>query len=105
MNDGQPLIPTTIWLALFPLTYLIHCAEEYWGGEGYPAYLFRLRGVELSTARFIGFQIMGLVLFIAAGVIARNLNFPEFMIVVLAGLVLSNGMTHSLTALWAGGYG
>lgn len=105
MDSPQPIIPLTLWLALFPITFAIHFAEEYWGGEGYPAYLFRLRGVELSTTRFIGFQIMGLVLFIAAGVIARYLKFPEFMIVILGALVLANGITHSITALWFGGYG
>jgi len=105
MNSTPPLIPTTLWLALFPLSYVIHFAEEYWGGEGYPAYLFRLRGVHLSPARFLAFQAFGFVMFVAAGVISRQLKFPQFMIVVLGGLVLCNGITHTITALWAGGYG
>ena len=105
MNGTQPLIPTTLWLALFPLTYVIHFVEEYWGGEGYPAYLLRLRGVYLSPVRFVTFQMLGFVLFVAAGVIARQLKFPQFMILILAGLVLCNGITHTITALWAGGYG
>lgn len=101
----NPLIPTTLWLWLFPLTYVIHFAEEYWGGEGYSAYLFRLRGVHLSPERFVAFQALGFVLFVAAGVISRQLKFPEFMIVILGALVLSNGITHTITALWDGGYG
>lgn len=105
MNSTPPLIPTTLWLALFPISYVIHFAEEYWGGEGYPAYLFRLRGVYLSPTRFVAFQAFGFVLFVAAGVISRQLKFPQFMIVMLAGLVLCNGITHTITALWAGGYG
>src|SRR4051812_11903662 len=32
---------------IFPITYLIHIVEELWGGEGYPAYIHRLRGVQL----------------------------------------------------------
>src|SRR5258706_15355230 len=105
MNSTPPLIPTTLWLALFPISYLIHFAEEYWGGEGYSAYLLRLRGVYLSPTRFVVFQAFGFVLFVAAGVISRQLKFPQFMIVVLGGLVLCNGITHTITALWAGGYG
>ena len=105
MNANAPLIPTTLWLSLFPITYVIHFAEEYWGGEGYSAYLFRLRGVHLSPLRFVAFQAFGFVLFVLAGVISKQLKFPEFMIVVLAGLVLCNGITHTITALWAGGYG
>src|SRR5882672_10599388 len=105
MNATPLPIPTTLWLALFPISYLIHFVEEFWGGEGYHAYLFRLRGVHLSPTRFVAFQAMGFVLFVAAGVISRQLKFPEFMIVVLGGLVLCNGITHTITALWAGGYG
>jgi hypothetical protein len=105
MNATQPLIPTTLWLSLFPITYVIHFIEEYWGGEGYPAYLLRLRGVHLSSTRFIGFQVLGFILFVAAGIISSKLKFPEFMIIVLAGLVLCNGTTHTITAVWAGGYG
>jgi hypothetical protein len=105
MNGTEPIISHTLWLSLFPLTYVIHFAEEYWGGEGYPAYLLRLRGVHLSSLRFIGFQALGFVLFVAAGVISSQLKFPEFMIVVLGGLVLCNGITHTITAWWDGGYG
>ena|SRR5437762_9671471 len=105
MNDGQPLIPTTIWLALFPLTYLIHFAEEYWGGEGYPAYLLRLRGVDISTARFVTLEVLGLALLVTGVVLARQLKFPEFMIVMLAGVVLANGISHTATAIWDGHYG
>jgi hypothetical protein len=105
MPGTQSLIPTTLWLSLFPLTYVIHFAEEYWGGEGYSAYLLRLRGVHLSPLRFVVFQALGFVLFVAAAVIARQLKFPEFMIVILGGLVLCNGITHTITALWDGHYG
>jgi hypothetical protein len=59
----------------------------------------------LSSARFIGFQLLGFVLFIAAGVIATRFKFPEFMLVVLGGLVLCNGMSHTITAWWDGAYG
>lgn len=102
---AQTLVPITLWLALFPLSYLIHFAEELWGGEGYPAYLFRLRGVHLSTTRFVVLQATGFVLLIAAGVVSSLLGFPEFMIVILGALVLANGITHTITAWWDGGYG
>jgi hypothetical protein len=105
MPGTQSPIPTTLWLFLFPLTYVIHFAEEYWGGEGYSAYLLRLRGVHLSPLRFVVFQALGFVLFLSAAVIARQLKFPEFMIVILGGLVLCNGITHTITALWDGHYG
>src|SRR2546428_13091977 len=104
-NGTQYFPPSTLWLWLFPATYLIHIAEEYWGGEGYSAYLFRLRGVHLSPTRFLAVQAMGFALVVAGVVISRQLKFPEYMTVILGALVLSNGITHTITALWDGGYG
>jgi uncharacterized membrane protein HdeD (DUF308 family) len=105
MNSNRQTISTNVLLRLFPIVFAIHFAEEYWCGEGYTAYLLRLRGVEFSATRFIAFQTMGLVLFIAAGFLARRLRFTEFMACMLGGLVLCNGLSHSLTALWDGHYG
>jgi len=51
---------TTLWSWLFPVTYLLHLAEEYWGGEGYSAYLLKLRGVQLSPTRFLVVQAIGI---------------------------------------------
>ena len=105
MTDRPSPIPTKIWLALFPLTYLIHFAEELWGGEGYPAYLLRLRGVELSTTRFVTLELVGFALLVIGVVLAHRLKFPSFMIVMLGGLVTANGISHSATAIWDGHYG
>lgn len=90
---------------LFPVTYLIHIAEEYWGGEGYSAYLLRLRDVHLSPARFLAFQSLGVVLIIFGLIISERLKFPLFMLTILGALVLSNGITHTLTAIRHSGYG
>jgi uncharacterized membrane protein HdeD (DUF308 family) len=105
MNESQPLIPTAVWLALFPLTYLIHFAEEYWGGEGYPAYLLRLRGVHLSRSRFVLLEIAGFLFIVVGAFLAYQLKFPEFMIALLGALVLANGISHSVTAIRDGRYG
>lgn len=105
MEASPDEMATTLWLAVFPLSYLIHFAEEYWGGEGYPAYLFRLRGVQLSSRRFVVFQAFGFLLFIAAGVISTWLGFPELMLAILGTFVLSNGISHGITAWLDGRYG
>lgn len=90
---------------LFPITYLIHIAEEYWGGEGYPAYLLRVRGVHLSSTRFLLVQTLGTVLMAAGVMLARRFNFSHMMIIIMASIVLVNGLTHTLTSLSNGGYG
>ena len=94
-----------MWMWLFPVTYLIHIAEEYWCGEGYTAYLYRLRGVHLSTARFFFFQGLGVVLICIGILLSLQLRWPRFMLAIMGALVLSNGVTHSVTALRHGGYG
>ncbi len=93
------------WLWVFPITYLIHIAEEYWVGEGYPAYILRLRGVHMSTTRFLVAQSVGVVLVTIGVILARRFNFPQMMLVILGAIVLVNGITHSVTALGILRYG
>ena len=93
------------WLWVFPLTYLIHIAEEYWGGEGYPAYILRLRGVHMSTTRFLVAQGVGFVLVTIGVILARRFKFPQMMLVILGSIVLVNGITHTVTALSIMSYG
>jgi hypothetical protein len=93
------------WSWMFPITYLIHIAEEYWGGEGYPAYILRLRGVHMSTTRFLVAQGIGFVLVTIGVILARRFDFPQMMLVILGTIVLVNGITHSVTALSIMSYG
>ena len=104
-NGSQYVPVSALWLWLFPVTYLIHIAEEYWGGEGYSAYLFRLRGVHLSPARFLVLQALGVVLIVVGVILSQQFRFSRFMLVILGALVLSNGITHTVTAVRHGGYG
>ena len=93
------------WLWVFPITYLIHVAEEYWGGEGYPAYILRLRGVHMTTTRFLLAQGVGVVLVTIGVILARHFKFPRMMLIILGAIVLVNGITHTATALSIMSYG
>ena len=93
------------WLWLFPLTYLIHVAEEYWVGEGYPAYILRLRGVHMSTTDFLWAQGVGVVLVTIGVILSRYFRFPQIMLIILGAIVLVNGITHTATALSIMRYG
>lgn len=95
----------TLWSWLFPLTYLIHIAEEFYGGEGYPAYLKRLRGVEMSPTRFLVGQAIGLALIVVGILIARRLSFPRQLLVILGTVVLVNGASHLATSSYYREYG
>jgi len=104
-NYERPLGLIDLWSWFFPLTYLIHVAEEYWGGEGYPAYILRVRSVQLSSTRFLMAQALGIVLMAAGIMLARRFNFPHLMIIIMATTVLVNGLTHTVTSLSNGVYG
>jgi len=79
---------------------VIHIAEEFYGGEGYPAYLKRLRGVELSPTKFLVGQAIGLGLIIIGLLIARRLNFPKQLLIILGAVVMVNGFSHLGTSLF-----
>lgn len=96
---------TILWSWLFPLSYLIHIAEEYWGGEGYPAYILRLRGVHMSTTRFLAAQSVGFILVTVGVLLARRLKFLPMMLVILGSVVAVNALTHTVTALTSFIYG
>ncbi len=89
---------------MFPITYLIHIAEELYGGEGYPAYLERLRGIHITPERFMLAQGIGLVLMVLGILLARRLSFPNLFSVVLGTTVLVNGLTHTVQTIYHGEY-
>ena len=105
--DSKPLSERAVthWLWLFPITYLIHIAEEYFVGGGYSAYLQKLRGVHLSPTRFLVAQSIGVVLMVIGVVLAKRFRFQNMLIVILGAVVLVNGITHSATSIVHGGYG
>src|SRR5687768_9293245 len=84
---------------LIPLTYVIHIAEEYWGGEGYPAYIYRVQGVYLPPSRFLVAQAIGFFLVVMAVILARQFNFPQMMLLILSTTVMGNALTHAYSAL------
>ncbi|MGH9880905.1 MAG: HXXEE domain-containing protein [Pyrinomonadaceae bacterium] len=108
MNNFKAHLSDTsiaFWSWLFPVTYLMHIAEEYFVGGGYSEYLMKLRGVHLSPTRFLVSQSIGVVLMIIGMLIARRLGFLKIMLVILGAVVLINGITHTVTSLTYRSYG
>lgn len=104
MSD-KPASSITLWSWLFPLTYLIHIAEEFYGGEGYPAYIKRLRGVEMSPSKFLVGQAIGLALIVLGILISHRKGFPRQLLVILGTVVLFNGLSHLTTSVYYQEYG
>ena len=96
------LINLLSWLV--PVTYLIHIAEEYWVGEGYPGYIHRMRGVDFPPNRFLVAQAIGFVLVTIGILVARRFNFPAMMLLILCTTLLGNTLTHSFEAVTTRSY-
>ena len=59
----------------------------------------------MSPARFLAAQSIGFFLVTLAVILARQLSFPQTMLLILGTIVLINGLTHSVTSLTTHGYG
>ncbi len=103
MPNQEPTsnIPVVPWLSLFVITYVIHIAEEYWGGEGYSAHLLETKGVYMSPSRFLIVQAIGVALMAAGVLIAKRLRFPNALAVIYGATVLGNAVTHIVSSLRA----
>jgi hypothetical protein len=104
MDPALP-IGAGLWLALFPITFILHFAEEYWGGGGYIAYLYRLRGIRLSKQKFLSAQAFGFVWFSSPLVWWAIASFPFVLVLLVSGFMFCNGITHTATAIWDRHYG
>ena len=97
-------ISSSVWIWIFPITFLIHITEEYFGGEGYSGYLLRLRGIALSPQRFLVGQAIAFALMIAGIILAKHFKFLNYMIVIMGAVVLINALTHCVQSVAHGQY-
>lgn len=89
----------TILLWLFPATYMIHIAEEYWVGGGFSAYIARVRNVNLPPSMFLLMNGIGLGLMILGVVLSRRYNFTQWLLACLGMIVLGNGLSHTINSV------
>jgi uncharacterized membrane protein HdeD (DUF308 family) len=87
------------WAWLFPATYVLHLAEEYWGGDGYTRHLAQTRGIHLSRLRFLILAALGFLLLIVGLILAQAFKFPQLSLVILGTVVLINGLSHTISSI------
>ena len=82
------------WIWLFPLTYLIHITEEYYGGEGFYRWIDRLTGAHFTARDFIVLNAIAWCVMVAAlGLVAASSRF-RFLLVAFGCVVLLNAFLH-----------
>ena len=91
--------PAGIWIWLFPLTYLIHMAEEYWGGEGFYVWISRLTGSAFTAHDFLIVNSIGWCVMVAAmGLVAASPVF-RWLLAAFGGVILLNAFLHVTLSL------
>jgi hypothetical protein len=81
------------WAWLFPISYLIHIAEEYWGG--FPAWIARFWGVESSLSNFLSWNVGALIMMALGVVVALKTKSYRWLLVSFGTVVLINGLVHA----------
>ena len=89
----------TLLCWLYPVTLLLHLAEEYWAGVALSDSPQKMRGVNLTPTRFLALTGLGTMLVVAGIVIAQRFRFPQMMLVILGIFVLINGLSHTITSM------
>lgn len=92
------------WAWLFPLTYVAHVAEEYGAGGGFPAWLERAAGADLSPERFVALNLFGLAtMLVGVGLVLRQRRM-EWILTTAATAVLLNALSHAGASLLTWSY-
>jgi hypothetical protein len=103
-REPQSHISSSFWIWAFPITFVIHITEEFFGGEGYSGYLLRLRGIRVSPQRFLVGQAIAFALMLVGIILAKHLKFLNYMIVIMGAVVLVNAVTHCMQTVVHGQY-
>ena len=90
------------WIFLFPVTYLVHIAEEYWGGL--PARAAELTGLAIPEAAFLAGNAFFWVLMVAAAVSTLRRPSHAPLVIALGTVVIINAMLHVGGALLTASY-
>jgi len=89
-----------VWL--FPVSYLLHIAEEYFGG--FPLFVADFTGLPISNTAFLLVNAIFWILMVAAASWAMRSESGAPIVVVLATIVTINGVLHGAAALLTRSY-
>jgi hypothetical protein len=90
--DGLP----RWWPLLFPLTFLAHIGEEFYGG--FPAWAALHLGFRLDTSRFLAIAAAGWCGMLVGSIAATAQTEARWLMVVVATMTFANGCAHIITS-------
>jgi hypothetical protein len=105
MQAANQLDQTTFvkaWVWLFPLTYLAHIAEEYWGG--FYRWIAHIIGGELTAGQFLSLNTIFWLVMTAMIALAFFSRAGAWLVIAFGTVVLINGSAHVLGSLFTRSY-
>lgn len=104
-SPGRLLGATPIWWPLLlPCAYLLHLAEEWWGGEGFALWMVRAYGRQVSTTRFLVLNGIAWPLFAGLTVAALWKPALSWFLTTFGTVVVVNAALHVLGSLATSSY-
>ncbi|HEV3486821.1 MAG TPA: HXXEE domain-containing protein [Vicinamibacterales bacterium] len=91
-------------LWLFPPAYLLHVAEELWGGPGFPQWLAMVAGQPLPYAAFAVINTIGMIVLIVGVRAAARHEASGWIAVAIATVATVNALLHIGGSLLTGTY-
>jgi Protein of unknown function with HXXEE motif len=85
-----------LWPLLFPLTYLVHIAEEYYGG--FPQWASHYLSFRLTTEAFLELNIIAWTIMLCASVLAVRFDSLVWLTVPFAAATFINGCAHAIAS-------
>lgn len=83
------------WAWLLPATFLVHIAEEYWCGIGFPAWVSRVGFAKLTPELFLSLNAAAWLLMAFAVALAIFIQPLRWLIVSFGAAVFINGLAHT----------
>lgn len=87
------------WPLVLPIAYLLHLAEEWWGGEGLSAWTLRELGAQISPQRFVVINGILWPLFAVMTMLAIRYARMAWFLTSFGTLVATNATLHVLGSL------
>jgi hypothetical protein len=98
--DQRPVVPRAV--ALLPIAYLLHLAEEWFGG--FSAWTLTALGNEISAERFVLINAIAMAVFAIGTLAAFHYPRMAWFGASIAALVGLNGVLHTLATIGYGYY-
>jgi hypothetical protein len=101
--DSANTLPR-FWPLLFPATYLLHIAEEYWCGERFFNWASRVTGINLTEQAFLEINAAALTIMLLMSAMAYSRPTFQWIVIPMSTAVSLNGVAHLLGTIFSRSY-